>query len=107
MIDVVAEVPDVVIRTKERSGATLLLELLDDFDYFFFFYGYGSHRNLHSFPTRRSSDLHHPVRRGGRADRLAAPLLPFPRRGGGARKSTRPNSSHGSSSEAAFCETKK
>src|SRR6266536_3307338 len=24
----------------------------------FFFYGYGDHRDLHSFPTRRSSDLH-------------------------------------------------
>src|SRR5438132_11568776 len=24
---------------------------------FFFFYIYGSHRDLHSFPTRRSSDL--------------------------------------------------
>src|SRR5437762_6511413 len=23
----------------------------------FFFYGYGAHRDLHSFPTRRSSDL--------------------------------------------------
>src|SRR5438876_1963200 len=23
----------------------------------FFFYGYGDHRDLHSFPTRRSSDL--------------------------------------------------
>src|SRR5207237_8442848 len=25
--------------------------------YFFFFYSYGAHRHLHSFPTRRSSDL--------------------------------------------------
>src|SRR3990172_6802738 len=25
--------------------------------FFFFFYGYGDHRDLHSFPTRRSSDL--------------------------------------------------
>src|SRR5437762_14194540 len=25
---------------------------------FFFFYTYVDHRNLHSFPTRRSSDLH-------------------------------------------------
>src|SRR5947208_15132629 len=24
---------------------------------FFYFYGYGDHRDLHSFPTRRSSDL--------------------------------------------------
>src|SRR6266705_5794132 len=26
---------------------------------FFFFYCYGDHRVLHSFPTRRSSDLNH------------------------------------------------
>src|SRR5688500_20211067 len=25
--------------------------------FFFFFYGYAHHRDLHSFPTRRSSDL--------------------------------------------------
>src|SRR5690348_18383990 len=27
------------------------------FVFFFFFYSYGHHRDLHSFPTRRSSDL--------------------------------------------------
>src|SRR6266481_6776304 len=27
------------------------------FFFFFFFNGYGHHRDLHSFPTRRSSDL--------------------------------------------------
>src|SRR5207244_11808496 len=27
----------------------------------FFFYFYGAHRDLHSFPTRRSSDLHRAV----------------------------------------------
>src|SRR5947199_10556700 len=27
------------------------------FFFYFFFYGYGDHRDLHSFPTRRSSDL--------------------------------------------------
>src|SRR5689334_25342712 len=27
------------------------------FSYFFFLYCYGDHRDLHSFPTRRSSDL--------------------------------------------------
>src|SRR5438874_11043890 len=37
---------------------------------FFFFYCYGDHRDLHSFPTRRSSDLFLKVR-----CRLA--LLPF------------------------------
>src|SRR6266536_5040296 len=29
----------------------------------FFFYCYGDHRDLHSFPTRRSSDLRRPGRR--------------------------------------------
>src|SRR5882672_12004712 len=34
----------------------------------FFFYSYGDHRDLHSFPTRRSSDLHRrPASAGGRA----------------------------------------
>src|SRR5437764_15435916 len=28
--------------------------------FFFFFYRYGDHRDLHSFPTRRSSDHAHP-----------------------------------------------
>src|SRR5262249_61953207 len=28
---------------------------------FFFFYSYGAHRDLHSFPTRRSSDLVYPL----------------------------------------------
>src|SRR5438552_14327866 len=30
--------------------------------FFFFFYCSGAHRDLHSFPTRRSSDLHFAVR---------------------------------------------
>src|SRR5690242_21476807 len=30
----------------------------------FFFYSYGHHRDLHSFPTRRSSDLDQGERRG-------------------------------------------
>src|SRR5688572_32733110 len=30
----------------------------------FFFYGYGDHRDLHSFPTRRSSDLSSSRNRG-------------------------------------------
>src|SRR5438552_6931138 len=35
--------------------------------FFFFFYCYGDHRDLHSFPTRRSSDL---FRLGGRWRRI-------------------------------------
>src|SRR5437764_14554586 len=42
--------------------------------FFFFFQCYGDHRDLHSFPTRRSSDLvilrAEVFRRGGRDDRL-------------------------------------
>src|SRR5437016_8113857 len=33
---------------------------------FFFFYCYGDHRDLHSFPTRRSSDLARHERAGAR-----------------------------------------
>src|SRR3712207_8433756 len=40
--------------------------------YQFFFKGYGDHRDLHSFPTRRSSDLSSDQRIG----RLAGPFLP-------------------------------
>src|SRR5206468_11577010 len=36
---------------------------------FFFFYCYGDHRDLHSFPTRRSSDLPAAPRRAGRVPR--------------------------------------
>src|SRR5205809_7073316 len=39
------------------------------FSFFFFFYCYAHHRDLHSFPTRRSSDLTvavgEPAERGG------------------------------------------
>src|SRR6516165_11342881 len=72
----------------------------------FFFSRYGDHRDLHSFPTRRSSDLE---------DQRHALLDPGPallRRLAGAlveqnadrdRKSTRLNSSHSQSSYAVFC----
>src|SRR5207245_11368707 len=86
-----------------------------------------THRDLHSFPTRRSSDLGDraararvPSRAGPGHDRVlqsrGAPLLR--RRHAGAaphpvtsigtdRKSTRLNSSHGSISYAVFCLKKK
>src|SRR5947208_13230986 len=41
---------------------------------FFFFYGYGHRRDLHSFPTRRSSDLQPRWREtssGGQDERIA------------------------------------
>src|SRR5690348_18209937 len=78
-----------------------------------FFYCYGDHRDLHSFPTRRSSDLcpedvevqvrqegnHHERNRSiGRLERFHLELD---------RKSTRLNSSHPSISYAVFCLKKK
>src|SRR5947199_6945641 len=80
------------------------------FDPAVFFYVFGYHLHLHSFPTRRSSDL------GTRAARAAAGG-----RGGGMttravetwtlepldRKSTRLNSSHLGISYAVFCLKKK
>src|SRR5436309_11173172 len=84
----------------------------------FFFYEYGDHRGLHSFPTRRSSDLEGPagavgvrppVFRHSQCSRgwvLAGQsgcddrLVPD-------RKSTRLNSSHVKISYAVFCLKKK
>src|SRR5271163_4618023 len=68
----------------------------------FFFYGSGDHRDLHSFPTRRSSDL------GARLNSSHSPhgyeAISYER---GDRKSTRLNSSHDQSSYAVFCLKKK
>src|SRR5438876_8526264 len=90
--------------------------------FYFFFYYSGAHRDLHSFPTRRSSDLvglaaFRPQRTVGEplAVDFDAPLLDQPvclRRAGGRqsrrdRKSTRLNSSHPSISYAVFCLKKK
>src|SRR5690242_21517734 len=90
--------------------------------FIFFFQRYGAHRDLHSFPTRRSSDLaellHDRVREiAGRALDLVVPLRKG-LRGSVAeevllvaarvdRKSTRLNSSHMSISYAVFCLKKK
>src|SRR5687768_17868386 len=89
--------------------------------YCFFFYCYGDHRDLHSFPTRRSSDLVED-QAGGRddrrpgdfgrvelgprvmvRDRLAVIMIAVRED----RKSTRLNSSHGYISYAVFCLKKK
>src|SRR5438034_8735557 len=91
---------------------------------FFFFYRFGAHRDLHSFPTRRSSDLSAPG--GPRSAPLAGTGIAVapppggdwpqwahdPRQLGLAdaaldRKSTRLNSSHTVISYAVFCLKKK
>src|SRR5947209_14517090 len=71
------------------------------------FYSYGIHRDLHSFPTRRSSDLH------GGSSRLTrwlglrrGSVLGLDSRARD-RKSTRLNSSHANISYAVFCLKKK
>src|SRR5699024_12836864 len=81
--------------------------------FFFSFYCDVDHQDLHSFPTRRSSDLcvRHPAHRGfavgaGHVDRREGSL----RRAEQVhqdRKSTRLNSSHVSISYAVFCLKKK
>src|SRR5438067_12701255 len=71
-----------------------------------FFYVYGHHRDLHSFPTRRSSDLDDPLLR----DEVLLAFLLRDRellRLRQDRKSTRLNSSHVSISYAVFCLKKK
>src|SRR5207248_10625127 len=85
----------------------------------FFCHCSGDHQDLHSFPTRRSSDLGDPLRIGQRLvevlaleDEVAAKH--FLRLGEGPvgrerldRKSTRLNSSHRTTSYAVFCLKKK
>src|SRR5207244_7631498 len=82
----------------------------------FFFYSYRAHLDLHSFPTRRSSDLSArgaPTRRAPRSIptcRRSAPSArgrPCSRRARRDRKSTRLNSSHQIISYAVFCLKKK
>src|SRR5436305_15319287 len=74
--------------------------------FFFFFYSYGAHRQLHSFPTRRSSDLGSSVE--GRTFYAVQPvLLACPKDRLEDRKSTRLNSSHVRTSYAVFCLKKK
>src|SRR5947208_6560954 len=74
----------------------------------FFFYCSVAHRDLHSFPTRRSSDL---AARGGARRRAAAAAAERRQQPAGRlwrdRKSTRLNSSHQIISYAVFCLKKK
>src|SRR5690242_21501513 len=81
----------------------------------FLFVCYIDHRNLHSFPTRRSSDLEvpEPLRdplgagRAGEHGPVAAHGAEPARGAARDRKSTRLNSSHMSISYAVFCLKKK
>src|SRR5687768_18242558 len=97
--------------------------------YVFFFYRYGDHRDLHSFPTRRSSDLFAAAfywipKFSGRlmSEKLGViqfmifflgfnlafyPMHQLGIEGMPDRKSTRLNSSHGYISYAVFCLKKK
>src|SRR5437870_9697395 len=78
----------------------------------FFFYCSGAHRDLHSFPTRRSSDLRrtasrwHSFRTCTPAAETRRATKPAPRNSRD-RKSTRLNSSHVAISYAVFCLKKK
>src|SRR5207253_11135499 len=63
-------------------------------------------RALHSFPTRRSSDLSDSLETIN-ARQLQALVRPLPRLGALDRKSTRLNSSHVATSYAVFCLKKK
>src|SRR5436189_3034005 len=91
--------------------------------FFFFVYWYGDHRDLHSFPTRRSSDLSAPPWTPFFRLQVALEGLPYFGQGFGHslpgwlqgtavvvtrdRKSTRLNSSHRCISYAVFCLKKK
>src|SRR5690349_22959459 len=74
---------------------------------------YGDHRDLHSFPTRRSSDLCDRLLACGRIERqhpgavLAQPVEKTAVAEHEDRKSTRLNSSHVEISYAVFCLKKK
>src|SRR5437764_5340545 len=73
----------------------------------FVFYSYGDHLDLHSFPTRRSSDLAYTAP-PALATTAPPPSAPWTRaRKLQDRKSTRLNSSHRCISYAVFCLKKK
>src|SRR5207244_10800135 len=84
----------------------VLLSLSLIFFFFFFFYSYGDHRDLHSFPTRRSSDLG-ATPYATKLKPIAAALQPKTDFTATDRKSTRLNSSHQIISYAVFCLKKK
>src|SRR5947209_13629733 len=73
---------------------------------FFFFLWYGDPRDLHSFPTRRSSDPMFEAVSSEITARCSAAVRGL-RRDPADRKSTRLNSSHANISYAVFCLKKK
>src|SRR5438034_5239143 len=93
-------------RSSESGvGVRRTRMLADKHVLFSLFYGHSDHPALHSFPTRRSSDLLTP----GRFE-LTSSISPVMRSKGeerGDRKSTRLNSSHTVISYAVFCLKKK
>src|SRR5438034_1301469 len=92
-----------ILSQCSSSNASIFDRLLSCF----FFYSYGDHLDLHSFPTRRSSDLVSGGRRDvaeARAHATRPPPAGYDRRD---RKSTRLNSSHTVISYAVFCLKKK
>src|SRR5438045_9519806 len=93
----------VILMVTQPTSASVTIT------FYVFFHASAAHRDLHSFPTRRSSDLAGRVPR----ERVGPPLR---RDGQGAlardeacidRKSTRLNSSHLGISYAVFCLKKK
>src|SRR5947209_11001539 len=74
---------------------------------FAFFYGYGDDAGLHSFPTRRSSDLGLRLMVDSAPDLTVVAEAATGRQAVRDRKSTRLNSSHANSSYAVFCLKKK
>src|SRR6266581_4493549 len=92
-------------RRRIDNLSNLYVDYVDPSYHNFFFYCCGHHRDLHSFPTRRSSDLGeeaerlHPEQAGdGRPEQARGRVLLRPDR-----KSTRLNSRHPSTSYAVFC----
>src|SRR6266576_5000555 len=73
----------------------------------FFFYLFGDHRDLHSFPTRRSSDLARVEVAGEDEVERPGPYAVDHAREVADRKSTRLNSSHVEISYAVCCVKKK
>src|SRR5947199_7606153 len=71
----------------------------------YFFYQHGDHRDLHSFPTRRSSDLPTQIEEVILRDERLAPHFVIELKRD--RKSTRLNSSHLGISYTVFCLKKK